>query len=199
MHIKKLLIVIFLSTTIFPVFSDAVIFQTDFNELPDNWYANSSWEFGSTGATTNSSWPDTWWDADMLTTNSSAGLVYFIPDGTDSIIVTIPYYLHSQVGEGSVNFNILMQASGSTWIEIWSRSLYWEGSITETATINTSPDWISGGEWIGIRFYGYGSCDDFGCLTVNWQIYGLTITAIGDSLALDNSTWAMIKSISGWE
>lgn len=199
MFIKKLVIVIFLSTIIFPVFSDAVIFQTDFNELPDNWYANSSWTFGTSGARTYSSWPDTWWDADMLSTNSSAGFVYFIPDGTDSIIVTIPYYLHSQVYEGNANFNILMQASGPAWNEIWSRSLSYEGTINETATINASPDWISGGEWIGIRFYGYGSCTYVGSLSVDWRIYGLTITAIGDSLALDNSTWAKIKSVFEWE
>ena len=198
MFIKKLLSVIFFSSIIFPVFSDAVIFQTDFNELPNNWYANSSWEFGPYGAVTNSSWPDTWWDADMLTTNSSTELVYFIPDGTDSIIVTIPYYLLAQVSEGNANFNILMKASGSTWNEIWSRSLSYEGTINETATINVSPDWISGGEWIGIRFYGYGSCIDVGSLSVDWRIYGLTITAIGDSLALDNATWADIKHISEW-
>ena len=199
MLVKKLLIVSFFSSVIFPVFSDAIIFQTDFNELPDNWYATASWEFGPVGAVTSSSWPATWLDADMFTGDGPAELIYFVPDGTDSIIVTIPYYLNAGVCEGDANFEILMGGSGSGWNELWSRSLSDEGTINETATINVSPNWISGGEWIGIRFKGYGSCIDVGYLSVNWQIHSLTITAIGDSLALDHSTWARIKSASEWE
>lgn len=75
--------------------------------------------------------------------------------------------------------------------------MIWYECLFETATINVSPDWISGGEWIGIHFEVTGNLDSGGSL--DWTIHGLTITAIGDSLALDNSTWAEIKFISEWE
>lgn len=197
MYIKKLLIVVFLSTTISPVFSDAVIFQTDFNELPDNWFATDNWEFGPDGAVTGFSYWQGYWFADMLTSNGDTEFTYFVPDGTDSILVTIPYYLGVEVFDGSAYFSILMQASGSGWTEIWSESVIWYEWLFETATINVSPDWISGGEWISIRFKGWGGSEEYS--NVHWEIQGLTITAIGDNLALDNSTWAEIKSISGWE
>ncbi len=196
---KELLIVILFSAIIFPALSDAVIFQTDFSELPDDWYADLDWEFGPDGAVTHTSWPIQSWDAIMFTGDGPPELIYFVPDGTDSIIVTIPYYLHASVLEGHAQFEIRMGGSTSGWDEIWSESLVWEGMIWETATISVSPDWISGGEWIGISFEGSGECNYAGSLSVRWEIRGLTITAIGDSLALDHNTWAMIKSASEWE
>ncbi len=196
MLIRKLLIVLLFSPLIFTVFSDVIIFQTDFNELPDDWFASAGWEFGSQGAETHS-WPADLWSEIMFTGNGPPELIYSVPDGADSIIVTIPYYLYASVMQESIDFEIRMGGSNSGWDELWSKFVSGEVTFSETGTIEVSPDWIIGGEWIGIKFdvlAGFGSGG-----SLIWKIQGLTITAIGDSLTLNQSTWALIKSASEWE
>lgn len=197
MIMRRVLFLIITTALSLPVFSDAVVFHTDFSELPEHWWSNSEWEFGSGGAVTSNTWPSTYWDADMFSGDGPPDIIYFIPDGTDSVLITIPYYVHADVSEGDANFRIRIKATGSDWTEIWSRAVYYQGSITESGTISIVPDWISGGEWMGIFFDAWGSCIYVGCLETDWQIHSLTITAMGDSLVLDQTTWANIKAYQG--
>lgn len=194
MFIRKMLIVFFLSPNIFTVFSDVIIFQTDFNDLPDNWLADQRWEFGPYGAEVQVSGPVSSWDPYMHTGSGAPEPIYFVPDGTDSLIVTIPYYINAIVQEGYAEFKIRVGGSSSGWHEIWSEFLYSGEAINEVGTINISPDWIVGGEWVGIDFEGYSNTSETGYLNALWRISSLTLTAIGDSLVLDNITWAKIKS-----
>ncbi|MFO7950867.1 MAG: hypothetical protein R6U36_10965 [Candidatus Fermentibacteraceae bacterium] len=171
--------------------SDGVIYETDFSQPPANWYYDQDWEFGNDGAVVQTDLH--FWDALMFSGGPGDQLIFFVPDGADSIGIAIPYYLNASVDQGNVCFEIRFGCTDSGWETIWERSEY-SGYVSETDTISYSPDYVQGGDWVGINFEGFGECDTWGYMGVTWQIHGLTITAFGDSLSFESSTWAGIKA-----
>ena len=89
--------------------ADAVIFETDFQTIPEEWVEFGNWTFGSNGAQA-SHIDDPSWE-DLLFTQREGDwidCIYFIPDGTDSLLIEIPYYVHVNNGEisGNAEFEI---------------------------------------------------------------------------------------------
>ena len=79
-------------------------------------------------------------------------MLYFIPDGIDSVIVEIPYYLNASAYEEWITCSIELGCTGHGWEEIWSRHIGYIQNIEETDTLVVSPAWLTGGSWMGIRF-----------------------------------------------
>lgn len=172
--------------------SESIILDTDFAQLPDGWYVDLDWSFGEDGAVVQTSADN--WDALLFTGEGPPEMIYFVPDGTDSVVVRIPYSLDAGVVDGTVDFFVELGSTGTAWSEIWQEGIYGEGSIQQSDTICLNAGWITGGDWLGIVFEGEGQCVDTGSMSVLWQVHGLTITAYGDSLTMDAGTWGSIKA-----
>jgi len=172
--------------------SEGIVLDTDFGQLPDGWYVDLDWSFGEDGAVVQTSADS--WDALLFTGEGPPEMIYFVPDGTDSVVVRIPYSLDASVVDGTVDFFIELGSTGTAWNEIWQEGIYGEGSIQQSDTICLNAYWITGGDWLGIAFEGEGQCLDTGSMSVLWQVHGLTITAYGDSLTMDAGTWGSIKA-----
>lgn len=176
-----------------PVFTDEILFQTDFNQLPEDWYAADRWEFTSNGALLYRN-HNPYLDALLMSGLGPSEMLYFIPDGIDSVIVKIPYYLNAYACEEWIVCSIELGCTGHGWEEIWSRHIGYIENIDETDTLAVSPAWLNGGCWMGIRFDSYASPMENSA--VKWLVNGITITAVGDELDMTTSTWAAIKSFS---
>jgi hypothetical protein len=187
-------LVICVTILVTSVFSaETVILQTDFSGLPPDWFA-PDWSFGSSGACTGNTYPSTFWDAVMDTgPDMSTEMIYHIPEGTDSVVITMPYYIHVGLYDGQLHLRARVRYSDTAWYNLWVLNLSGEESLTETDTIKVTPWWFEEDMWIGFLFDAWGECYGGGSLEVTWQVHGLTVTAYGDSLACGNSTWAEIK------
>lgn len=174
-----------------------VIFQTEFSSLPEGWLSNG-WSFGPSGAVMAASYPQ--WESTLFTARTDStpaiGAIYFIPDGTDSVRIGIPYYLYAMVNEGYAGFFISVVTEPYNSITIWEKELYWMQGLCETGVVVHTFDWSGSGygNWIGFLIESIGGYGAGGSVSVLWKLHSLTVTAYGDSLELNSSTWAGIKS-----
>ena len=169
---------------------DGLIYENDFSQDPEDWYHDSIWEFGSDGAVVQTT--EKFWDATLFSGQPDDRLIFFVPDGADSIGIVIPYTLEASVYEGSILVEVRL-GTDSGWEDIWFQYEQ-DDYISESDTISCSPDYVQGGDWVGIFFAGFGNCDTWGSMDVLWQVHSITITAYGDSLYFEPASWAGIKA-----
>ena len=171
----------------------AVICETDFQSPPDNWYASPIWTFSSSGASFTTTVQS--WSALLFTQEGGTpSPIYFVPDGTDSVLIEIPYSVYVYIYESaSVHFTINAFIDSEQDVVLWSDSYFTEGAHSSSGTIEYMFDW-SGAGWLGFFFDAYGGYDT-GCgMSVTWLISGITATAYGSDLELTPLTWGSIKS-----
>lgn len=176
--------------------ADAVVYETDFQSPPEDWYIGNQWTFGVDGAVAYRD-DDPAWD-DVFFTHINGDMIdciYFIPDGTDSLLIEIPYYIHvnnSDVSGGAIfEITAYIDESPSTQIfyqDVWQAGVYeYEGTVEYLFN-------REGPGWLGFFIEFYGGCE-MGCgINALWEIHGITVTAYGEDLYLDPFTWASIKS-----
>ena len=176
-------------------FADSVIFETDFSELPDNWFA-STFQFGTEGAyidlfTFNS------FDANLSTgPGMPVENIIFIPDGTDSVDIKVDYTLHASGLNPSMEFRIKLGTQSVSLQTVWEVILSASNpQIYTSGTLEFTPEWIEAGDFLAVYFRAdiINPGDDGG--SIAWYIHNLEITAYGDDLHLEQSTWGSIKSI----
>ena len=173
--------------------ADAVIFETDFQSLPDNWYVSPIWSFSSSGASITTTAQN--WSAILFTQEGGTpSPIYFVPDGTDSVLIEIPYSVYVYIYESaSVHFSINANINSGQDVVLWSESYFTEGAHSSSGTLEYVFDW-SGAGWLGFFFDASGGYDT-GCgMSVTWLISGITATAYGNDLELTPLTWGLIKS-----
>ncbi len=194
MKVSILVTITLLSGFVYFCQADAVVYETDFQELPDNWYA-TTFEFGTSGALIDFDGLYSF-DANLNTGDGIPGYnTIFIPDGTDSVHVSISQNLHVSGGEEpNMEFQIFLSS------ESYGSDLVWDIVInSQTPQCNHSgtfvftPDWLQAGEYLGLYFRADVTPDDWGS-SVYWRIHNLTVTALGDDLSLHPTTWAGIKT-----
>lgn len=170
----------------------SILFSTDFSTLPDGW-VNDEWEFNHPGAHVGNGvqWDD--WSAEFSSLTSSPG-IYFVPDGTDSVVIHIE---HCVTLDGDFySSRVQLWTNHSGWGEdIFNKSgsggVIW---ITDPVHfVLSDPD---PGTWIGFKFRAYLSAGYMGYSGLEWTIDSMTVTAYGDALGLETTTWSAIKSIS---
>ena len=177
--------------------ADAIIFETDFQSLPEGWLSNG-WSFGLSGAVMAASYPQ--WESTLYTAGTdntpSVGAIYFVPDGSDSVKVEIPYYLYAMVNEGYAGFFISVVTEPYNSILIWEKELYWIQGLCEERVVEYTFDWNGSGygNWIGFFIESSGGYGTGGSVSVVWRLHSITVTAYGASQELNSSTWAGIKS-----
>lgn len=172
--------------------STELVYETDFSQLPDNWFFLNNWSFGPEGAhfylytsgnfdatlATGDSWPPT--------------PTIFIPDGADSAQVSIEHFLNVSGGEScNMQFRIYLGSTGHSGVMVWEEELY-SGGIYQNYYSVFSPEWLEGGEHLSIMFRIDGAGDDFGS-RIEWEIHDLKVTVFGEGLALPQRSWGGIK------
>lgn len=190
------MIKIFLYLLIIATVSNAdsvVLFSTSFSELPDGWINTGSgdeWYFGSSGAYAYGGTGDDYWDVRMY---SPPGM-YFVPDGTDSVVVHIEHNLLMSGMSGAVAGIVLKSTTAG------NTSIYYEtlpapfGTVHDNQPIHWSSGTFPEGTWIGMSFWAHKETYTGGSNSISWHIYSLTITAYGNEMAMDAATWAAIKN-----
>lgn len=194
MKFNKCITSFLLATCISLSYADTVVYETTFSELPDNWFFLNDWTFGSEGAcfyiyTSNN------FDATLATGSGfPLGETIFIPDGSESVDIEIETYVHTSGGEGcSTTYTIWLGSSNNPWETVWEFDVPRYQSVYQNFNHSFSPDWLQGGEHLGLMFRIDGAGDDFGSV-LEWKIHSLTVTVFGEALALSPDTWAGIKS-----
>lgn len=175
--------------------ADSVIFETDFAELPYNWFA-TTFQFGSEGAYidifTFSSF-----DANLSTgPGMPVDRTIFIPDGTDSVNIEVDYTLHASGLNPSMEFWIKLGTQSVSLQTVWEVILSESNpQIYTSGTLTFTPEWILAGDFLGMYFRAdiINPGEDGG--NIEWYIHNIEITAYGDDLHLEPSTWGSIKSI----
>jgi len=174
-------------------FADSVIFETDFAELPYNWYA-STFQFGSEGAYIDL-FTYSGFDAN-LSTGLPVEYIIFVPDGTDSVEVKVDYTLHASGLNPSMEFKIMLGTQSAPLQTVWKIILSPSNpQINISGTLTFSPTWVQAGDFLGVYFRAdiiYPG-DDGGIIA--WYIHNLEITAYGDALHLEQSTWGSVKTL----
>ncbi len=144
------IIVLLVSCTI-SLADTTILFETDFSVLPDGW-VNDEWEFNHPGAHVSNGVQWDTWSGVFNSVPFSAG-VFFIPDGTDSVVVHIE---HSVILEGDYY---------SSRIQLWTNHSGWgdyifdqsgSGGYTEiTDPVHFVPTDPVPGTWVGFKFRAY--------------------------------------------
>lgn len=184
-------LVLFLLST--SAMGDSILLETDFSELPDNWY-NDAFTLSGSGAILY--YVSLGHLSAKLQTGSSDDWEQniFIPDGIDSVRIEIIHDLYVSGGEyPTLTFNIKL---GNLYTEeyLWYQYInYEQPNFNQTLTHTICPDWLNGGDLLGIRFYVHGWPGEYGSI-VDWKITYLKVTAFGDDLAFTQNTWAGIKA-----
>lgn len=168
----------------------AIVFETTFNELPAGWF-NSEWLFSSSGAHIYETvFEIGTFEADMYT-NGQPPIYYFVPDGTDSLVIHIEHDIAMCGTNCSAFVKLYSTSFFSVWIfnEGFINDSYYSSDPIHYVIVDPPPD-----TWIGFRFHGYISATFPSGSSINWWVYNLTATAHGDELALEPGTWASIKN-----
>ncbi len=185
------MLVLFLLST--SAFGDDVLLETDFTELPQNWN-NDGFSIRWYGAVFH--YVGQQHISVKLQTGSSDEWEknVFIPDGIDSVRIEIDHSLQVSGGEyPQLTFYIKLGNLSETeylWYEYINHE---QPSFNQTLSHSYCPDWLIGGDLLGIRIYVHGWPGEFGS-GVDWIITYLKVTAFGDDLTFTPNTWAGIKS-----
>lgn len=180
-------------------FSDtSVLLQTDFSQIPQGWVNDEDWVFGSFGAALCVSIQEAAWSGEF-STEGEPPVRYFVPDGTDSVVVVVDHWVLLSAGP------VKSDASSTAAIQLWTTQSGWgdyifHHSVSDTLFVG---EMISScvltdlpqDTFLGFRFKGElvsESQSDYA--EVIWQVNGMTVTAYGGNLPLSRSTWAGIKA-----
>lgn len=177
----------------------AVLFETDFSQLPQGWIHDDDWVLGSAGASLCVSVQDsTLWSE--LSTEGEPPARYFVPDGTDSVVVEVDHWIFLSAG------NVLSRASSTGMIQLWTSESGWGDYIfyhsvsdtlyaQEQISSSTLLD-IPQGTELGFRFRGELVSENQGNYAeIIWQVAGMTVTAYGEEMGLTPDTWGSIKTM----
>lgn len=168
----------------------AVVFETTFNSLPAGWF-NNEWTFSPSGANIYAwVYNGSSFTADMYT-NGQPPMLYFVPDGTDSLVIHIEHDINMSGAYGAAF--VRLYSTSFADVDIFCESFYNDGYFSTDpihyVIVDPPPD-----TWIGFRLHGYVSAGYPEYSTIDWCIFSMTATAHGEALTLEMSTWASIKN-----
>jgi len=168
-----------------------VLFETSFESLPPGW-SNDNWEFYGGDARIDvlvNHWSGDF-QADMHTYGEQP-VLYFVPDGTDSVVVHIEHDIYMG-GEDIYAFVSVSDGLGSDTL-IFEEQVSNDGFSTDDPVHyvlhDPQPD-----TWLGFQFHGEANNHYYMATSqLDWRIFDMTVLAYGDSLALPSMTWGAIK------
>jgi hypothetical protein len=177
----------------------AVLFQTDFAQIPQGWVSGEEWVFGSFGASLCVSIQETIWSGE-LSTEGEPPARYQVPEGSDSVVIVVDHWLLLSSGPTRSD------ASSAALIQLWTDQSGWSDYIyfqTVSDTLfsaqlistlvleNPAPNTL-----VGFRFRGElvsEAPNEYA--EIIWQVQGMSVTAYGETLGLESDTWGAVKSL----
>jgi len=188
---SKLICIMILFTGVIRAES-AMVFETQFHTIPNGW-SNSHWQFDSS----NGAWIDKWVTspADFTaTTGSQSGTAswYFVPDGTDSLVIHIEHDISAMTASGSEAYIQLLSPSTANEY-LFYKAIY--NSFATNEPIDTTITSPPAGNWIGFKAHAYITTCYPGYSTIEWHITNFIVTAYGNGMALETVTWADLKQL----
>ncbi len=173
------------------------VFETQFATLPDGWYNNGNeWHFNSQlGA-----WIDEWVTSAeppysfsaIMGSQAQPEKWYFVPDGTDSLLVHIEHDLNFISFSSGEEINITLNyLSGESLILFSAEDLLTGSASDPIDVVILSPP---ADTWIGFTIHAYVSASYPGYAAIEWFITDLSVTAYGNELELESTTWGNIKT-----
>ncbi len=173
------------------VADSSTVFETQFATLPDGWY-NNEWHFNAQlGA-----WLDEWVTSAEPPFSFTAEMGtqvqwYFVPDGTDSLLVHIEHDLYF-ITFGSEDIYIALNyLSGESLTLFSAEELTGPSTSDPIDVVIVSPP---ADTWIGFTIHAHVSASYPGYATIEWFITELSVTAYGTELELGSTTWGGIKT-----
>lgn len=198
MFLPKYTAVILLSGVFALCAADAMVYETYFQEPPDDWYA-TTFQFGSTGAVIDY-YGIMSFDANLCTgTGIPMTCNIFIPDGADSVRIGINQSLTVSGGEyPNMDFRIYLATIDHGSEVVWEVEVdYQNPQTSQSGTLYFSPEWIGAGDFMGFYFRADVIPDDWGS-SVYWGISHITVYVYGNDLEFQQNTWGSIKATM-WE
>lgn len=189
------LILLVLSSAFFSIcYAVEVVYETTFQEYPDDWYA-TTFEFGPSGALIDFNGLASF-DANLCTGDGIPSTCnIFLPDGADSVMVSINQTLSVSGGDQAMmEFCIYLKTVEHGSEEVWRVEITPNNpAVYQSGYFHFSPDWIQAGGYLGLYFGANVSPDDFGS-SVYWAISHITVYAYGNALSLQQKTWGAVKA-----
>lgn len=172
------------------------VFETQFQLCPSGWFSNT-WHFnGGTGAwideSINGGDPPYSISASMGT-QAQPPVWYFVPDGTDSLLIHIEHDLDTYSSAGGEAIIKLLFISGDSE-DLFYTTIDYSGCTTsepiDAVIPVSSPD-----TWIGFYIHADIATAFMASSSITWYITELSVTAAGESLSFRSDTWASIKHL----
>ena len=174
------------------------VFESDFLEIPSGWH-NDDWSFGTEGAHWGAFCSGNEQFEGSMGSDGEPGVWYFVPDGTDSLVIYVDYNWGAVINSGECTAYLRMQYLSGGYEEL----LYVHEEPTFLGGADSSVTYVvesvAAGTWIGFEAYGFVS-NTYALLFSNFSISitELTVTAYGDELAFEQCTWGAVKSRFIW-
>jgi hypothetical protein len=121
-------------------------------------------------------------------------ILYFVPDGTDSLVVVVSHQLSMSATEGYTNVSFRVYSTTFGTVYVYNETVCYYESFNDSSPIEYVMVDPPTGTFIGFHFHAQVEDEYYG--EVDWRIYGLVATAFGDTLGLVPETWGGIKVTS---
>ena len=171
---------------------EVVLFETDFSSQPEHWYS-TEFTYNHPGAYLY------WISFGHLSAYLQTGETseweqnIFIPDGTDSVRIEIEHNINISGGDyPELTFSVRIGDRDSYEILWYEYVSHVDPNLYAWLSHDVTPEWLTGGDWLGIRFRASGWPGEFGS-NIRWTVSHVKVTAYGDELSFTPDTWAAIK------
>ncbi len=191
----KLLVLMFLLCSL-ALADTCTVFETQFESLPDGWLSEE-WQFNTnSGAWINETIYGYQSPTSCTATMSSLSdpeVWYFVPDGTDSLLVHIEHDLAAYVNGVGIAYIQMHYFPDEEEYLFFDPYLNLGTSTSDPIDVSIQAPPVD--TWIGFTFYAHMQAAYPGNGgNIQWYIYELFVTAFGNSLELDRHTWGGIKT-----
>ncbi len=171
------------------IYADQTVWSYDLTVLPDGWSSTGGWEFGPGGA-----YIDIEALGGKLGNHSIYTEVIHVPEGTDSLTLFAPQYVHGASTDGVAYARFKVNLNDEEPLTLWSQTWY-DASGTDTQPIVEGLSVAPGDSlsfYFGCDVVAYGS---FGWAGLYWYICDLELVLHGDIQALDCVSWGFLKTL----
>jgi hypothetical protein len=170
---------------------ELVLWEYDFHTLPPDWEASWYWEFTvEYGAYLNVSFGGTSGCAGGAF--GSYNTCAILPEGTDSVtiyadqVLSLTHYIDWSYAEVCIS-----RDQGSNWEQIFYETSDYGTSDPLMLTLTD----VQGGDSLQIEFNGIAYGSMYGGSTVSWRLENFVLTAFGEALQMDQTSWGAIKAL----
>ena len=171
---------------------ELVLWEYDLHTLPPGWDFDYEWEFGPDGAEIDITIGG--FSGSLFGTFGSLDTCAVLPDGTEWITFYADQGLSLWGNGGCVSWARVSISwdAGANWSTIWEK---YSGYSTYDPLMLTVSD-VAGGDSLQVRFNAYAMGSNYGGSSAHWTLENFVLTAHGEVLSFDQTSWGAIKALS---